>query len=221
MDMIGFAVGASIGIRTESRRTQLLVYRIVSKPTYKLPSRLKYTMAIAAKVMIFIVPMLLTYLGTALFALTETRPSAEFGGIWVGLIFCHYITCTVWLHLINRYITLPYELFTKKAVRWRLGVVYESEIPEYQMQYTGTPIWVTLSNATSALTQINYVPPFPTKKEKTVKLFVALIGMLFTVLIYVSTPAGDDGRRMMSIAILMAGVCLFALTVFRAFKPEY
>lgn len=221
MDMVGFAVGASIGIRTESRRTQLLVYRIVSKPTYKLPSRLKYTTAIVAKVMIFVVPILLTYLGTALFALTETRPSAEFGGIWIGLIFCHYITCTVWLHLINRYIALPYELFTKKAARWRLGVVYESEIPEYQVQCKGTPIWVTLSNATSALTQINYVPPFPTKKEKVVKLFAALIGMMFCMLMYVSTPAGDDGRRMMSIAILMAGVCLFALTVFRAFKPEY
>lgn len=219
MDM--YSPGFAIGMRIEARHALLLVYRIVSEPTYKLPSKSKYILAAAIKVLIFVLPMILLWLGAFLIALSGTRPSPEAGGVCVGLIFCHYITCTVWMHLINRYITLPYELFTNKAARWNFRVVYESEIPEYQAERAGKPIWVTLSNATSALTQINYAPPFPTKKERAVKLFAALIGMLFCVLMYVSAPVDDVGRRLMSIATLMAGVCFFVLTVFRTFKPEY
>lgn len=213
----GFAIGARIA----TRYSLLLVYRIVSEPTYKLPSRSKYVFATAVKWLIYLAPIALTYLSLFLFALNGTRPSVEAGGIWVGLIFCHYIVCTVWLHLIDRYIVLPYRLFTQRYFRWGHGVVYESEVSEYLAHRAKGRIWMTLSNATGALTQIYYAPPFPTKKEKIVKLIAALIGVLFFVLVYSSSSGADDERRMMSIVCLMASVCFFVLTIFRTFKPEY
>lgn len=213
--------GFAIGTRIANRYSLLLVYRIVSEPTYKLPSRSKYVFATAVKWLIYLAPIALTYLSLFLFALNETRPSVEAGGVWVGLIFCHYIACTVCLHLIDRYIVLPYRLFTERYFRWGHGVVYESEIATYKAECADARIWMVLSNATSALTQIYYAPPFPTKKEKAFKIIAASIGVLFFVLAYSSSSGADDGRRMMSIACLMASVCFFALTIFRTFKPEY
>ena len=213
--------GFAIGTRIATRYSLLLVYKIVSEPIYKLPSRSKYAFATAVKWLIYLAPIALTYLSLFLFALNETRPSVEAGGIWVGLIFCHYIVCTVWLHLIDRFIVLPYRLFTQRYFRWGHGVVYESEVSEYLAHREKGRIWMTLSNATGAVTQIYYAPPFPTKKEKIAKLIAALAGVLFFVLAYSSSSGADGERRMMSIACLMASVCFFVLTLFRTFKPEY
>ena len=219
MDM--YNPGFAIGMHIANRHSLLLVYRIVSEPTCRLPSKSKYALAVAVKWLIYIAPIALTYLCLMLFALSGTRPSVEAGGIWVGFIFCHYIVCTVWLHLIDRFIVLPYRLFTERYVRWGHGVVYESEIPAYRVESADARIWMVLSDATRAMTQIYYAPPFPTKKEKIIKIGAALIGVLFFVLVYSSSSDADDGRRMMSIACLMASVCFFALTLFKAFKPEY
>lgn len=213
--------GFAIGTRIATRYSLLLVYKIVSEPTYKLPSRSKYAFAVAVKWLLYFAPIALTYLSLFLFALNETRPSVEAGGVWVGLIFCHYIVCTVWLHLIDRYIVLPYRLFTQGYFRWGHGVVYESEVSEYLAHREKGRIWMTLSNATGVVTQIYYAPPFPTKKEKIVKLIAALAGVLFFVLAYSSSSGADGERRMMSITCLMASICFFVLTLFRTFKPEY
>lgn len=219
--MIMYHRSFAIGRRIATRYSLLAAYRIVSEPTHELPSRSMYALAVAAKWLIEFAPIVLTYLSLSPPALSETRPSVEAGGVWVGLIFCYYTVCTVWLHLIDRYIVLPYRLFTQRYFRWGHGVVYESEVPEYLAHREKGRIWMTLSNATGAVTQINYAPPFPTEKEKIVKLVAALIGVLFFVLVYFSSSGADGERRIMSIACLMASICFFVLTVFRTFKPEY
>lgn len=211
----------AVGRRIATRYSLLAAYRIVSEPTRELPSRSKYVMAVAAKWLIDFAPIVLTYLSLSPPALSETRPSVEAGGVGVGLIFCYYIVCTVGLHLIDRYIVLPYRLFTRRYFRWGHGIVYESEVSEYLAHCEKGRIWMTLSDATGAVTQINYAPPFPTKKEKIFKIIAALIGVLYFVLVYSSSSGADGEQRMMSIACLMASICFFVLTIIRTFKPEY
>lgn len=211
----------AIGRRIANRYSLLAAYRIVSEQTHRLPSKSGYALTVAAKWLIEFAPIIFMYLSPSLPTSDGTRPSVEVGGVWVGLLFCYYIVSTVWLHLIDRYIVLPYRLFTQRYFRWGHGIVYESEVSEYLAHREKGRIWMTLSDATGALTQIYYAPPFPTKKEKIFKIIAALVAMLFFVLVYSSSSGVDDGRRMMSIACLMASVCFLALALFRAFKPEY
>ncbi len=219
--MIRYHQSFAVGRRIATRYSLLAAYRIVSEPAHKLPSRSKYVLAVAAKWLIDFAPIVLTYLSLSQPALSETRPSVEAGGVWVGLIFCYYIVCTVWLHLIDRYIVLPYRLFTRRYFRWGHGIVYESEVSEYLAHREKGRIWMTLSDATGDVTQINYAPPFLTKGEKIIKLIAAFAGVLFFVFTYSSSSGADGELRMMSIACLMASICFFVLTIIRTFKPEY